>query len=1072
MKKLLLFFLVALFCQTIYSQTPPTNSLKTLPTISPASPESASLGKYGEVPVNLSTGKINYSIPIYTIKAGGQNFPISLSYNYGGFMPEEAPSMVGIGWTMFSGGAITRKLNGLPDELGGIGYLDMISTIKNYNNLSPSQASTLIKNSGDRSHDTEPDEFIISAGTISGSFYFGENSIPVFKINKNYKVEILPRAHNAPFSGFIITDTQGVKYRFDAIEEGQYKGFETGDELTVTYNSSWKLTKISFAHNTDQITFEYVTGNVNSVVKTKTKIVKTVLSQDCNDGETTETSNYTNTVLNLKKINFPNGYINFVNTTPFFNAPIKLDNLQIFNINNKLINKISFNYYNSNKYYRFLTSLEKGNLTEVESKYSFEYYDLNSIPQVKSYDSDLWGFYTNSQDHFTNFNMSRYGALKKIIYPTKGFTEIEYEQNQIKTNGNGSGNSNVCDFNSNQTKTLDNLTSQSIERTLTDNVVIDKYQVIKVTLTAFITDAEQEVDVSFKANTPATPLLASHSCPNAELLYPQNNFHLGINGEEEFEGNNVNGELFKTVSKYLYVAPGTYNLSSYVLNTSNKNARGKIVIQYNKNTSGNSLVGGIRISKTKDCANNGSACIERGYNYINQDGSSSGVSTATPKFFSMQRETIKPSGNCKVNIYSYRSVIPITSYQGSHVLYKRVETFNAGSGINNGKKIQFFTGTTSTNVSPYSPKDFKDWSKGLLEKELIYKFTGGQYVLQKKTENTFEEIDSNDSSLLPKTNGIRVVRNHYAYSQGWSGGPITETYFNDAREYKLDFFFLRSHLYHLKKTTETLYFENNSMINIKDYVYNIPYGRLTEVQTTDSKGEVLKTKTYYPDDVTSVSSLGNGNLTIVEYNAIDKLKKSNLHLTRVPIQVKNYKNNVLKSTQYTQYKDWGNNIVLPQEIKASKETGPLKDKLVFHSYYTNGNVKEVSKKDGTHIVYIWGYNQTLPIAKIENATYSGVSSYVSNLHNKSNADNDRTLNVLGNEGALRDALETMRTGLLTALPNAQVTTFTYDPLIGVTSITDPRGRTNYYHYDAFNRLQYVKDHNGNVLSENQYNYKN
>ncbi|QMU66143.1 MAG: hypothetical protein GKR88_21045 [Flavobacteriaceae bacterium] len=55
---------------------------------------------------------------------------------------------------------------------------------------------------------------------------------------------------------------------------------------------------------------------------------------------------------------------------------------------------------------------------------------------------------------------------------------------------------------------------------------------------------------------------------------------------------------------------------------------------------------------------------------------------------------------------------------------------------------------------------------------------------------------------------------------------------------------------------------------------------------------------------------------------------------------------------------------------------------------------------------------------------------------------------------------------------AQITTFTYDPLIGVTSITDPRGRTLYYHYDSFNRLQYVKDHDGNVLSEHSYNYKN
>jgi len=53
-----------------------------------------------------------------------------------------------------------------------------------------------------------------------------------------------------------------------------------------------------------------------------------------------------------------------------------------------------------------------------------------------------------------------------------------------------------------------------------------------------------------------------------------------------------------------------------------------------------------------------------------------------------------------------------------------------------------------------------------------------------------------------------------------------------------------------------------------------------------------------------------------------------------------------------------------------------------------------------------------------------------------------------------------------------VTTYTYDPLIGVTSVTDPRGYTMYYEYDEFQRLEFVKDEDGNIYSENQYNYKN
>lgn len=63
--------------------------------------------------------------------------------------------------------------------------------------------------------------------------------------------------------------------------------------------------------------------------------------------------------------------------------------------------------------------------------------------------------------------------------------------------------------------------------------------------------------------------------------------------------------------------------------------------------------------------------------------------------------------------------------------------------------------------------------------------------------------------------------------------------------------------------------------------------------------------------------------------------------------------------------------------------------------------------------------------------------------------------------------------LRSSLPvTSLMTSYTYDPLIGVTSITDPRGRTVYYHYDAFNRLEQVKDHEGNILNKNEYNYKN
>jgi len=55
--------------------------------------------------------------------------------------------------------------------------------------------------------------------------------------------------------------------------------------------------------------------------------------------------------------------------------------------------------------------------------------------------------------------------------------------------------------------------------------------------------------------------------------------------------------------------------------------------------------------------------------------------------------------------------------------------------------------------------------------------------------------------------------------------------------------------------------------------------------------------------------------------------------------------------------------------------------------------------------------------------------------------------------------------------NAQMTTYTYDPLTGMTSQCDANNRIIYYEYDSLGRLLLIRDHDKNILKKNQYTYQ-
>ena len=109
------------------------------------------------------------------------------------------------------------------------------------------------------------------------------------------------------------------------------------------------------------------------------------------------------------------------------------------------------------------------------------------------------------------------------------------------------------------------------------------------------------------------------------------------------------------------------------------------------------------------------------------------------------------------------------------------------------------------------------------------------------------------------------------------------------------------------------------------------------------------------------------------------------------------------------------------------------------------------------------------MAKIENISYSNVY------------DNEllkvqlNSLNFVSNHAipSYRDKLNKINQDIRSIVDdNAIVTTFTFKPMLGITSQTDVRGRTSYYSYDMLGRLTKVLDHDYNILKQVEYHTNN
>jgi YD repeat-containing protein len=1088
---LILSILVLLFSNKLNGQEPAPASL--LP-VTQASPNATELGKYGAMPVSYYTGTPNISIPIYEYKCGGYTLPITLSYHASGIKVNDIATWVGLGWNLSAGGGITVGPKGKFDFSRDRVRIRSKEDLMNLDLFTNSELSSL----RNRNIDSEPDVYNYNFCGYSGQFVMemdlgnDEFVVHFLKNNEGLKMECQRTYYPNPCGDgdcghweakFIATDKNGVKYHFDVFEITDRNDYKQGYDVYANTMypeywsnggnadvgeieaTNWMLTKIELANGIDYIEFQYHTEEY------KYQTAHTGTLQACQNDNCLMPGNL---IYNWQSSNNTFSFSEIENTVQI------LDLITYSRDGSKIVFKseharqdlLGCNALSEIEVWR--------NATERILVWDFDYsqYFISNF----SIGDDTYG---NPLDKRLKLNMlTQYSGDKTKSFPPYIFKYFGDEENDLNLPPRNSFdgfdhwgflNNNISIEDAQNPGKL----FPKIENETSDNM---SFICIHEAYQAYVNQTgEKNIITDFWWGFPTIPNFLNGGDRTPDDYYAKSN----------------------TLKEISYPTGGKTTFDFQV------NRYSKIHSQ-NNSYFDNEPCGGLRVSEIKDIYD-GSNIITRTFSY---DG---GILFGEPLYIRPEFQKSVMDGNLissfmhcggydagkepKVggyNLYSY-SVESLYSPGTDAIGYATVtENNNNGSilyqyysGYDYESSYNYYYAFRQSNIINvndfYSEiEDVGDHIYPFSIDNLTGEFSGNAYkrgsIKNIYYKNSANDLVKEENYIYDAVEGEKIAGNRVI--------TIDDDFnFMDAYEISTGKNFLTT------KTVTEYDIENSTSIErIYTYTHNEEYEQLKTEETTNSNGDEQISTYIYPHDITlyvnhtdfdeetsGLSHLQNYHIIanpIEQTVAINgEFVKSSIlsYQTIIPNDEDSY------AVPYLEYSIESNVPFTKQDIEIVPNSGTGVYEFIVDPQYKikgeytcdeYGNIISYQKTHDNIISFYYGYNNSLPVIEVKNASYSVLSSAVNSITNDFDGllENIGDLSLESQKNEWKVFNEDLRSYY--TLTNAMVFTYTYKPHIGKTSETDASGKTTYYEYDIFGRLETIRDHDGNVIRHIDYHYEN